>query len=1414
MDAPFPKQLLGAANEADVVVNGVICRSLLDTGSTVSTVSKRFYDKHLGGVELHPLGEMLDIEGAGGHKLPYLGYVQVSLRMAASDSTNTAQQECLFLVVHDTRYNSNVPVLLGTNVLCPLMSELQSYHGVRFQQTAGLTTSWQLAFKSIAFQRRHLDRSKGKLAEVRSLQDRNISLPGNSSLTVWGEVKKDLAYHPCWVVQQRAQNSFLYGVDIAPILLLYEPSQEKMVVPVRVSNLSASIVNISPAEIIAELHVCEPVEVGSPDPVEAGELHTESCDNFLSMFDFTGTAVSGSEKQRLLSFLCQWREVFSHSDLDIGLVGAVKHHIKLSDNVPFKQRTRRIPPAMLKEVKEHLEQLMAAGVIRRSHSPFSSNMVLVRKSDNSLRLCIDYRQLNSRTIKDSYALPRIEELLDSLVGAQLFSVLDMKSGYHQVEIAEQDKEKTAFTAGPLGFYEYNRMPFGLSNSPATYQRLMEDCLRNLNHDVCYIYLDDVIIVSSSFDEHIDRLEKVFNRFKKCGLKLSPKKCKFVQSQVKYVGHVVSSNGVSPDPAKIEKIQTWPSPKNVDELRSFLGFSGYYRKHVEGYSSIAQPLTSLLGGTRKSAGKNSSGPVVKSWVWGEEQERAFQALKDKLTTPPVLAYPDFTLPFILHVDASRSGLGGVLYQEQDGVKRVIAYASRGLSKVERNYSTHKLEFLALKWAISQKFHDYLYGNTFTVYSDNNPLTYILTSAKLDATGHRWLAALSCYHFTIRYKSGLTNVDADALSRLPGLSDQPDKEISQEVIRAVCHKGSPVYAETLCWSMQHVGNEGDSMVGFSHRDWKKAQYEDPILGPLIYHMQRGGEFKLSSFPDPVEGKALVKQLGKMEFHNGVLYRKAIIQDEEWLQLVLPEKFREEAIRGVHDDVGHLGRDKALALLRERFYWYKMADDLEDWLKSCDRCLHRKSPMNTRAPLVSIETSEPLEMVCMDFLTLETSKGGFQNILVITDHFTRYAVAIPTKNQTAKTTAEVFFHGFVVHYGFPKKIHTDQGPNFESHLIKELCHLGGIAKSRTTPYHAMCNGQCEKFNHTLLDMLGTLDQQEKDNWKAHVAPLVLAYNCTRNGTTGVAPFYLMFGRHPRLPVDLAMGLEQPIRKYDNEYITSLQTRLKEAYKLASTKALASQRKQKNYYDLKTRGATLSVGDRVLVKVVAFEGKHKIADRWERGAYVVMRQPDESIPVFTVQREDGGGPMRTLHRNLLLPISSLPIPFERRGKRVKNLPTEETGVSEVQGFPERDMPSEDEQDIVVTVEPSPETSFTKPSGDKSLPGATGGTDEGESGSEASQEEQACGGSSPVDKTPTEKIEAPVNVPKPAPRRSLRKRHPPAWMTAGDYAFPQISFMSDNNSWTWADRTWLLKLLSAEGVFSRTPPQVAQELWSAIVKT
>ena len=392
-------------------------------------------------------------------------------------------------------------------------------------------------------------------------------------------------------------------------------------------------------------------------------------------------------------------------------------------------------------------------VIRPSTSPWSSPIIMVRKKDGSWRFCIDFRKLNSVTHKDAYPLPRIDETLESLAGSTIFSTLDLASGYWQVELEESDKEKTAFSTTE-GHFEFNVMPFGLTNAPSSFQRLMACVLSGLTSEQCLIYIDDIIIFSATFSEHLVRLRRVFQRIQDAGLKLKASKCRFVQPKVCYLGNIMSADGVEPDPAKIQAVINYPVPTNVKELRQFLGLANYYRRFIQDYSRIASALFKL---TQKT--------VHQSFNWTEQGTVAFEELKKKLTTPPILTFPRFDREFLLATDASDSAIGAVLSQVHDnGTEKVIAYWSRQLSKAERNYSTIEREALAIVKAVKE-FYPYLYGHEFVLQTDHQPLVHLNNLRDVGGRIARWSMFLQQFSFTVKHKAGRLNGNADGLSRTP-------------------------------------------------------------------------------------------------------------------------------------------------------------------------------------------------------------------------------------------------------------------------------------------------------------------------------------------------------------------------------------------------------------------------------------------------------------------------------------------------------------------------------------------------------------------------------------------------------------------------------------------------------------------------
>ncbi|CAG8800349.1 12058_t:CDS:1, partial [Dentiscutata erythropus] len=439
------------------------------------------------------------------------------------------------------------------------------------------------------------------------------------------------------------------------------------------------------------------------------------------------------------------KEIFAQSVEELGRTERTNHVIDTGDAAPIKQNAYRAAPGIKEFIKNEITQLKKRGLIRESQSPWSSPVVVVPKKGGKLRLCIDYRKLNAVTKKDSYPLPRVDDLLETFSKARWFSSLDLLSGYWQLPVNEKDKEKTAFVTS-CGTYEFNVMPFGLCNAPASFQRLMDKILADEIGKFVVVYLDDINIYSENFDEHLDHISVIFKKLKESGLKLNFEKCTFFRSNICFLGHVVGRDGIKPDESKIEKVKNFPIPKTLRQLRGFIGLASYYRRFIKDFATIARPLHHLL---KKNV----------EYKWNNDQNYAFESLKRHLITAPILRYPDFLKTFFIHTDASGSGLGAVLSQKDDDDKEfVVSYASRGLTLHEKNYAATELECLAILWAV-EHFHHYYGLNPFVVITDHSALKWLKTS-KLTGRRARWMLRLQPYDFTIQHRKGRKHSNADA------------------------------------------------------------------------------------------------------------------------------------------------------------------------------------------------------------------------------------------------------------------------------------------------------------------------------------------------------------------------------------------------------------------------------------------------------------------------------------------------------------------------------------------------------------------------------------------------------------------------------------------------------------------------------
>lgn len=1230
---PFKDVLVGQCPVVSVKVNNQDVQCLVDTGSQVTMFSESlckelFHEQEPQG----PHGPWLTLRGANGLDIPYIGYLLLDFQVQGVRVPSRG-----VVVVRDNCLGTH-RALLGMNVISDCWEQL-------FQQRstplATDTKGWNQVFTDC-------HRIRTATAQQETVDTARVScryaltIPANGEALVWAKLPSRARCRNTWVLVEAHEEC--QGVEVARVLSKVHRGR----VPVRVRNLLpypvllnrhhklAKVTGVDATQVVdgPDIHLCEV----SPGVVEVSvvqlgaEMETvgEGLPEHLSCESLQGDGLNSDQQQQLRQFLMRWQHVFSSHEEDYGCTDVVTHHIPTGEAPPIRERYRPVPPTLYKEIKTLLQGMLESGVIRESSSPWAAPVVLVQKKNGTWRFCVDYRKLNSVTRKDAFPLPRIEDSLTSLSQAAWYSTLDLASGYWQVRVEAKDREKTAFTT-PFGLYEWDRMPFGLCNAPATFQRLMQRCLGGQLSDSSLVYLDDVIVFSVDFAAHLDHLDGVFQSLHRYGLKLRPEKCQLFQREVKFLGHCISGKGVSPDPDKVAAVQDWQPPGTVRQVRSFLGFVGYYRRFIKDFSKIAKPLNALLMGTGRQRRRGS--PPIE---WTVECESAFQKLKQELLQAPILAYADFAQPFVVYTDASNCGLGAVLAQRQGGVERVIAYASRSLHPAERNdanYSSFKLELLAMKWAVSEKFKDYLWGAKVTVVTDNNPLVHLRT-AKLGAVEQRWVAQLANFDYEIQYRPGREHTNADVLSRLPVTGGANTTPCSIEMAD-----------ELLVGVVEAPGTQEEGLPtgwGWAPDRWRQLQEGDVDLVTVRAYVEKGRLPPASERRDqtrPVQ--QLLGQWRRLSFKDGVLCRAAQdpLTNEPNHQVVVPPHQVRALLETYHNQTGHQGQDRTLSLLRRRFYWPQMEASVDAFVQACPRCTLRKAKPDSRAPLAPIVPQAPLHMVAMDFLTLSRPTDRYQNILVMTDLFTKFAWAVPTIDQTAVTTAQALWKTVLQPFGCPEVFHSDQGPNFESAVIRELCQVYGCRKSRTTPYHPQGNGSCERFNQTLLNLLGTLEADQQSRWVDHLPYLLHAYNNSVHNVTGYAPSYLMFGRHVRLPVDLLWGTRQPEGVGDvTEWVGRHHDRLLCAYHKVSERLGMAASKNKRLYDRTAKEAPLLPGERVLVYDNRRPGKGKLSDRWEAQPYIVQGQRQPNLPVYTVRPEGKSGPERVLHRNLLRPCPHYP--------------------------------------------------------------------------------------------------------------------------------------------------------------------------------
>jgi transposase InsO family protein/predicted aspartyl protease len=970
-------------------------------------------------------------------------------------------------------------------------------------------------------------------------------------------------------------------------------------------------------------------------------------DHVVELFEKSSTQLSQEEKCRLAALLNKYQNVFAKSKTDLGRTNLVKHTINTGNTHPIKQAPRRQPIERRDVERKEIEDMLERNIIEPSSSPWASPVVLIRKKSGDWRFCVDYRKINASTVPDAYPIPRIDESIDSLAGAKWFCTMDLCSGYWQVEMDPADKEKMAFTTR-MGLYQFNTMPFGLVNAPATFERLMETVLRGLQWEECLVYIGDVICFGQSVDMCLTRLSHIFERLQNAGLKLRPDKCSFFQKEVLFLGHVVSTDGVKTDPSKIEAVRDWPVPVNAKQVRSFLGLAGYYRRFVQHFSHKAAPLYKL---TEKGA----------KFRWTQECQEAFETLKEALITTPILSYPRAEGQYILDTDASNKALGAVLQQIQDGKEKVIAYMSKSLSRAEQRYCVTRKEMLAVVTAL-KKFKHYLYGRRIELRTDNSAVNYVRNIKEPEGQMARWIEQYQTYDIHSSHRPGKRHINADALSRRPCTQcGRPDEDITPKTEITVQPSREQADLVRIITRGQQKDNNTDFrprqgwLEGWEPVQIRAAQEADRDLEPLFKALDEGRERPkwqdISEYSCRL--KALWRQWTRLKMIGGVMYRKWVEEetDTHYWQLVVPEGKQKEVLWHFHDSptAGHLGSSRTMMKIRHNFYWVGLKDDVSRYCRRCDKCAARKpTQKHHRGKLRQYMVGEPMERMAVDVLgPLPETNRGNKYILVVADYFSKWVEAFAMPDQTAETIARVMVEEVVCRFGVPLQIHSDQGTNFESRLYRDMLKMLGIEKSRTTGLHPISDGLVERYNRTLLTMLTMYAQDEQKTWDQHLPFVMMAYRASVQESSGFTPNQLMLGRDVRLPLTAVVPTpaEEDGEAVEYEtYVDAMQEKSRKAHDVARKHLRKAATHQKQQYDQKADKSGLDEGQAVWLWDPSRKRGvcPKLTSKW-KGPFVIVQKIDDLL--YKIQKNPRAN-AKVVHLNRLKPYEGDDAPkwFKRR--------------------------------------------------------------------------------------------------------------------------------------------------------------------------
>jgi Reverse transcriptase (RNA-dependent DNA polymerase)/RNase H-like domain found in reverse transcriptase/Integrase zinc binding domain/Retroviral aspartyl protease len=958
--------------------------------------------------------------------------------------------------------------------------------------------------------------------------------------------------------------------------------------------------------------------------------------------------IPNQEQKKIKNLCAEFHNTFYLTGDDLSTNNFYKQSITLIDNTPSYVKNYRLPHSQKSDIEEQIKQMLNEKIIEHSVSPFNSPLLVVPKKGGESRVVVDFRKLNKKIFGDKFPLPRIEEILDQLGRAKFFSILDLKSGFYQIELEKSSRGPTAFSTD-TGHYEFKRLPMGLKISPNSFQRMMAIAMAGLPPETSFLYIDDLVVTGCSEEHHLKNLKLVFSKLRERNLKLNPSKCLFMQTSVTYLGHLISGDGIQPDPTKFESIKNYPKPVNADEVRRFVAFCNYYRRFVEDFAKIANPLNRLL---RKNINFN----------WTSECQLAFEKLKAELMSPKILQYPNFDREFVLLTDASDIACGAVLAQEHNGINMPIAYASK---------ATIEKELTAIHWGVNH-FKPYLFGKKFKILTDHKPLVYLFSmknpTSKL--TRMRW--DLEEFEYTVEHIAGKQNCAADALSRVSMGSEMlknMNRDVEKNINIVQTRAKSRALENTPIISQKNTNGSDQPRIfeAMSQLELKKLyEIEFYIKEKEKEKVKLVEKTKIEVFREikliriPLQGEKNIEydlKLALAQVEENSLkfeYKKVklcteseifkIISREEFKDLInnatrgkvkivlydkpifLKDKHKiEELVNKYHETPigGHMGITRTIKRLKLRYKFDNMKKFVKKLISNCELCKQNKHKNRTKMPMVITNTPAwVFDSVAIDTIgPFPKTIFGNRYAVTLQDELSKFVEIIPIATKEAAVLARAIVEKFICTYGAMKAIKTDMGTEYLNETFSEVGKYLKIDRKHSAGYRPETLGALERNHKCFNEYVRSFINDNGDDWDVWSQYYKFCYNTTPNNH-GYTPFELVFGRKANLPIDVLAKIAQPVYNVE-QYANELQFRLKMAYDKTKTYLEKEKEARKLEYDKNLRIVNFKIGDKVWIRD---EARQKL-DPVNLGPYRIIKLEGVNVVIKNKKNKN-----QTIHSNRLI--------------------------------------------------------------------------------------------------------------------------------------------------------------------------------------